>query len=326
MYCDSSILATIKMLFSSWTRKLLLLQLCLFTVGCLISSVRLSWTGYSIWTNGIQDINKSLSDSTNDDLLSTTKVWGLLICLSYMLHMEIPDQLRSKSVISAIYAYISIMSLILGGDSIVQSTRDTISLIDSTETFTHTAPADLKVILNLTATLSKHLSWLLFLMQTFVHSKELEVIQLQKVKSTHIIARMMTVPLIYLSFILWTVIVLQLDFKLTYAHYIIICYYLVIVLVAGCVRDDSAAKGTVLLIFSVTFMILILMDVGEKLILQCRTGWTQQCAQLNPMHVGVMVSSITAGALLYMYIFELCPSSDEPQMTENDPHLSLKSL
>ena len=304
------------MLFSSGTRKLLLLQLCLFMVGCSISSVRLSWTGYSIWTNGVQDINKSLSDSTSGDLLSATEVWGLLICLSYMLHKEIPEQFCSKSVISATYGFISIISLVLGGESIVQSTRDTISLINSTDAFTYTAPTDLRDILSLTAMLAKHLSWLLFIMKTSVHSQQLEVeVNQLKVTPMHIVARMMTVVFIYLSVILWTVIATQLDFKLAYPHYIILCYFLVTVLVAGCFRDDSAVKGTILSILSVSFMTLILIDIGETMILHCRTNWTQECTQMNPVHISVMVSSITAGALSWMCMFELChcPSSDEPQ-------------
>lgn len=305
----------LKMFFSSWTRKLLLLQLCLLMVGCSISSVRLTWTGYSVWTNGVRDINKSLSDSTNGDLLSATEVWGLLICLSYMLHKEIPDQFCSKSVISATYGFISVISLVLGGESIFQSTRDTISLINSTDTFTYTAPTDFRDILSVIATLTKHLSWLLFIMQTGVHSQQGEVNQL-KAPPIHIATRMMTVALINLSVILWTVVATQLDFKLAYPHYIILCYFLVTVLVAGCVRDDSTAKGTILSILSVSFMTLILIDLGETIILHCRTNWTQECTRLNPVHVSVMASSIVAGALLWMCMFELCPSSDEPQTTQ----------
>lgn len=311
----------LKMIFNSCTRKLLLLQLCFLAVSFSIYAVGIGWTVQFILTHGIQDmVNTSVSNPKMDDLFHTTEVWGLLICLSSMLYTEMQAQSHSESVFGAIYLFISTVSLVLGGDTIFQSTWNGISMINI-ESFNRTTPIDVKVILNLTGSVVKGLSWLLFIVQTIVytHNLHLEDTYAQpspKMAATHRVVRMLVVLLIYSLVILWTIIASQMDFKFIYPHYLILCYYSVTVLIAGCVRDDSAVKGVILSTFSVSFMTMLFLDIGETFF-HSGDCWKQQ--QCNPVHLSIEVCSVIAGLFLWMYILE--PFTGEPQLKKKEKPL-----
>ena len=315
------------MLFNSWTRKLLLLQLCFLVVSFTIYSVGIVWKVHFTWRNGIIH-NASLSKPDADDIIFTdAEVWGLLICLSSMLYTETQAHPRSESVFGTIYLLISTVSLVLGGETIFKSARDAISLMnqnDNIVSFNHTTLTDPKVILNLTGSLVKGLSWLLFIVQTFTYTHNLADTHTQPSPKhlttiVHRVQMMVIVSLIYSLVILWMVIASRMDFSFAYDDYFILSYYLVTVLATGCIGDDSAVKGVILSIFSLPFMTVILLDISETIF--CNGDcWIQR---LNPVQLCIKISSVFAGLFLWMYTFE--PFSGEPQLKTGKLYMQAKT-
>lgn len=313
------------MLFNSWTRKLLLLQLSLLVVSFSTYTVGIVWKVHFTWRNGIH--NETLSKPSTDDIFYTAEVWGLLICLSSMLYTETQAHPRSKSVFGAIYIFISTLSLVLGGDTITKSARDALSLMNQNdnESFDHITVTDPKVILKLTGNLVKGLSWLLFTVQTTAYTHNLDDINIQPSPTTTVIyqaQRILIVSLIYSLVILWTMIASWMDFKFAYHDYFILCYYLATVFTAGCIGDDSTVKRVILSIFSVPFMTVILLDFG-KTIFCSRDRWIQQHTPLNPVHLSVKLSSVLAGLFLWIYKYE--PLSGEPRLRTGKLYMQAKT-
>lgn len=310
-----------KMIFNRWTRKLLLLELCFFMVGCLIHAVGLSWIAYSIWIERVD----MLSKVSTADIFYAIEVWGLLVCLSNMLNVEKQNRSGSESsAFGAFYVFISIISLALGADTLVSNVRDTFSIIHHQTNIVssnHTYPPtiDRTVVLSSAGTPVKLIGWLLFVVKTLEYTYTYEpedfiTNESHRAAITHTVARVMVVSLSYTSVASWIVIASQMNFKFIYPHYFILCYYLVTVSVAGCIQDGSAAKGTILSTLSVTFLIAILLDIGET-VFYCTVSSKQPCTEPNPVYVGTMISSVIAGTLLWAYSLELWPFSWEPRLT-----------
>ena len=295
------------MLFNSLTRKLLLLQLCFLAVSFSIYTVGIVWKVHFTWRNGIH--NESLSKpNTDDNMFYTVEVWGLLICLSSMLYTETQAHPHSESVFGAIFLFISTVSLVLSGESIIKSTRDATSLINRNdiESFNHTTLTKPIVVLKLIGNLVKELNWLLFTVQTTAYTHNLEDTHIQPSSTTtvvHRVQRMMIVLLIYSLVIQWTMIASQMDFNFVYHDYFIFCYYLATVLTAGCLGDDSTVKRVTLSTFSLPFMTVILLDIGT--ILFCNGDcWIQQCIPLNHLHLSIKISSVLVGLFVWIYILK----------------------
>ena len=304
--------------FNGWTRKLIWLPLCLFLIGWVTSMAGLRWMMESGRSTLHNESLNSITDATLH-VFYLTAVWEPFVCMFGALHVALPYQ--PSSVFSAVIAFVSILCYVFSGDIAIKIARDIFPIVHlPVASYVPRAPTHLDVTFLLIGTLIKGLSWLLFVVLTIFltytyKSKEARNHSTSTTTNTHQVARVLIVPLIYISVIGWTVF--------TSAHVVsdfgfpdsVLYPYLAALMLAGFLGDDTMIVGVLVSIFYM-YVAFMAVDLYE-IVYRCSTYWPQLlCTQLNPLHFNTTISGGIVSIFLCICIHDLWPFSHKQSSGE----------
>ena len=263
--------------FNGWTRKLILLPLCLmFSLGWVMSMpVVLSWMAES-WRSMLYNVS----------LHSITAVLEPFVCLFLVLPVALLWQ--KSSAFSAVSSFVYTICFVFNGDIAIKIAGTILYLpLTSSNPRALTHP---DITFLLIGTLIKCLSWLLFVvLTTFLtytyESKETRTHPNATTYVAHRVTRRMMAPLIYISVISWTVFISRMDPNFAVPNYILYPY-LAALMLAGLLGDDTVLEGYIAL----NLMFVLTIDLSET-IYHCSTFWSQPCIKPSPLYLNTMISS-----------------------------------